>query len=73
LIAKIRTKIGGVHDTASTIALSIKEQVQATMDISNTITEVSKNSEEVSLRISHSKDDEIEPAENEEAESAATY
>ena len=56
LIAKIRTTIEGVHDTASTIALSIKEQVQATMDISQTITEVSKNSEEVSLRISQSKD-----------------
>ena len=70
LIAKIRTTIGGVHDTATTIAISIKEQVQATMDISNTITEVSRNSEEVSLRISQAKEDTSEAAVTAEAEIA---
>ena len=57
LIASIRTTIGGVHDTATTIAISIKGQVQATTDISNSITEVSKNSEEVSLRLAQTKED----------------
>jgi methyl-accepting chemotaxis protein len=70
LIAKIRTTIEGVHDTATTIAISIKEQVQATTDISNTITEVSKNSEEVSLRISQAKEDTSESTGLEETETA---
>ena len=71
LIAQIRTTIGGVHDTATTIAVSIKEQVQATTDISNTITEVSKNSEEVSLRLAHAKEDQGTSAVTEEAETVA--
>ena len=72
LIAKISTTIAGVHDTATTIAFSIKEQVQATTDISNTITEVSKNSEEVSLRMSQAKENTDEPATTAEAEEAET-
>ena len=57
LISKITKSIEGVHETATTIAVSIREQVQATTDISNTITEVSKNTEEVSMRISQVKED----------------
>lgn len=72
LIAQIRTTIEGVHDTASAIALSIKEQVQATTDISNTITVVSKNTEEVSLRIAQAKEDATEPEPSEELELAQT-
>ncbi len=56
LIAEISSTIEGVHRTASSIAISIKEQVQATTDISNTITEVSRNTEEVSMRISQAKE-----------------
>ena len=70
LIAKIRTTIEGVHKTASSIEISIREQVQATTDISNTITEVSKNSEEVSLRISQSKEDTDAADVTEDAETA---
>ncbi len=44
-----------MHQTANAIAVSVKEQVQATNDISKTITEVSKNTDEVSLRLAQAK------------------
>lgn len=55
LFAQIQATIAGVHDTAASIALSTGQQMQATTEISNTIMEVAKNSDEVSLLIARAR------------------
>ncbi|MFT3782192.1 MAG: methyl-accepting chemotaxis protein [Nibricoccus sp.] len=55
MMKQIEATIRGVHDVADAIAQSGNQQVEATTEISRSIVDVSKNAEEVSLRITQSR------------------
>ena len=54
-VAEITATMRNLQDSASAIALAVNEQVRATGSISESITGVSHNTEEVSERIRHAK------------------